>query len=139
MSKERLLKRIRYWGRGQGDRVSRLEAGEYRQSVLADISSLYNTQQGTVLIADDMGVPDFASLLNRFGPKEVDVITQSLREVTEKYEPRMRNVRVSFLPRDDEHEVLRFSVSGSLEFQGQDIPIEFSALIQGNGTVSIDN
>lgn len=139
MSRERLLKRIRHWGRGQGERVSRLEAGEYRKSVLSDLSSLYNTQKGTVLISDDMGVPDFASMLNRFGPKEAETITQSLREVTEKYEPRMRNVRVNFLPRDDEYEVLRFSVAGNLEFRGQDLPIEFSALIQGNGTVTIDN
>lgn len=138
MSRERLLKRIRHWGRGQGERVSRLEAGEYRQSVLADLSALYNTQKGTVLVADDMGVPDFASMLNRFGPKEAEMITQSLREVTEKYEPRMRNVRVNFLPRDDEYDVLRFSVAGNLEFREQDLPIEFNALIQGNGTVTIE-
>lgn len=138
MSKERLLKRIRYWGRGQGERVSRLEAGEFRMSVLADLSLLYNTQKGTVLISDDLGVPDFASLLNRFGPQEADLITRSLREVTEKYEPRMKNVRVSFLPREDEYDSLRFAVAGSLEFRGQELPIEFSALVQGNGTVTID-
>jgi predicted component of type VI protein secretion system len=71
MSSERLLKRLRHWGKGEGERVSRLDAGEYRKSVLADIALLYNTQRGTVLIAGDMGVPDFTSLLNRFGPQEV--------------------------------------------------------------------
>lgn len=138
MSNERLLKRLRHWGKGQVERVSRLDAGEYKKSVLADVSALYNTQKGTVLIADDMGVPDFTSLLNRFGPQEIEVITQSLRDVTEKYEPRMRNVSVRFLPRDDEYGVLRFEVYATLQFRNQDIPIEFGALVQGNGSVVVD-
>lgn len=138
MSSERLLKRIRYWGKGQGDRVSRLDAGEYKMSVFADISRLYNTQQGTVLISQDLGVPDFTNLLNRFGPQEVAIMERAFREVLEKYEPRVRNVIVRFLPRDNEYGVLRFVVSASLAFRNQSLPLEFGALVQGNGSVTIE-
>lgn len=138
MSAERLLKRIRHWGRGDVESVSRIDASEYKKSVLEDIKDLYNTQKGTVLISDEMGVPDFTSMLNRLGPQELDTITQSLREVTEKYEPRMKNITVRHMPRDDEYGVMRFTVNAGLSFRDQDISIEYEALVQGNGSVDIE-
>lgn len=139
MSSERLLKRIRYWGKGQEDRGTRLDAGEYSRSVMKDLELLYNTKKGTVLISDDMGMPDFTGLLNRFGPQEIATMERSFRELTERYEPRFRSVSVRFLPRDNEFGVLRFVVSGALPFKTQNLPLEFSALVQGNGSVTIES
>lgn len=138
MSAERLLKRIRYWGRGDVESVSRIDASEYKKSVLEDIKDLYNTQKGTVLISNEMGVPDFTSMLNRLGPNEIETITQSLREVTEKYEPRMKNVTVRHHPREEEYGVMRFLVNAGMSFKENDIAIEYAAIVQGNGSVEIE-
>lgn len=138
MSGERLLKRLRHWERGDADKVSRLDAGEFTKSVLADIELLYNTKRGTVLVSDEMGLPDFTGLLNRFGPQEVTTMENAFREVTEKHEPRIRGVSVRFLPRENEYGVLRFLVAGILIFRNQPLPIEFNALVQGNGSVAIE-
>ncbi len=138
MPSERLLKRIRYWGKDQGERVSRLEVGDYKNSVLADLALLYNTNKGTVLVSGDMGVPDFTSLMNSFGPQEVATIEQAFVDVTDKYEPRITNVVVKYQPRGNEFGVLRFSVSGILAYKNQELPMEFSALVQGNGSVTVE-
>lgn len=138
MSNERLLKKIRRWSGSAREQTNTIDTEEYKRSVLSDITLLYNTQKGTVLMDEHLGVPDFTTMMNRFGAQEVTQIEKAFREVTDKYEPRIRNTAVRFTPRNDDHGMLRFTVSAMLSFKSQVLPFEFHALINGNGSVSLE-
>lgn len=138
MSNERLLKRLRHWGKSEREQTGALDAEEYKRSVMSDVSLLYNTQKGTVLIDDDFGVPDFSGMMNRFGEQEAAQIEKALREVTDRYEPRMKGTTVKYIPRSDDQGVLRFVVSGMLLFKSQNIPFVFNALLNGSGSVILE-
>lgn len=138
MTNERLLKKLRHWSGSNREQPISIDPEEFKRSVLSDITSLYNTQRGTVLIDDYLGVPDFTAMMNRFGAQEVTQIEKAFKDVTDKYEPRLRNTSVRFTPRDDDHKVLRFSVAGALTFKNQIYSFEFNALINGNGSVTLE-
>jgi type VI secretion system lysozyme-like protein len=138
MSNERLLKKIRRWSGSTREQPNTIDVEEYKRSVLSDITLLYNTQKGTVLMDEHLGVPDFTVMMNRFGDQEVTQIEKAFREVTDKYEPRIRNTAVRFAPRNDDHGMLRFTVSAVLSFKNQVLPFEFYALINGNGSVALE-
>lgn len=138
MSPERLLKRIRQWDRGLQDPVVRGDIAEYRQSVLNDIALLFNTQRGTVLISDELGLPDFTNLLNRFGSEEITFMEKSFQELMETFEPRLKGILVQYAPRDNETGLLRFLITGQLSFRRQNSPIAFYALLQGDGRITIE-
>jgi len=138
MSTERLLKRIRQWDRGLQDSVARGDIAEYRQSVLNDIAKLYNTQRGSVLISDELGLPDFTNLLNRFGSEEIMFMEKSFQELTETFEPRLKGISVQYAPRENEAGLLRFLITGQLSFRRQNSLLAFYVLLQGDGRITLE-
>ncbi len=138
MTNERLLKKLRHWSVNRLHQPKMLDVEEFKRSVLADISHLYNTQKGTVLIDEQLGVPDFSGMMSNFGAQEILLIEKAFKNVTDKYEPRVRGTTVKFMPRDDDHGILRFHISGVLILEKHTQSIEFNALINGNGSVSIE-
>lgn len=135
MANERILKRLRRWSNNND--ASSADYEEYKRSVLEDLTQLYNTQKGTVLIDNELGVSDFSGMMSRFGDQEASQIERSLREVTDKYEPRIRGVAVRH-SNSDQHNVLRFMVTCALTYKNQILPIEFAALVEGNGSVTLE-
>src|SRR5690606_24343060 len=114
------------------------DIGAYTESVLADIAALYNTRRGSVQISDLYGLPDFANMLNSFAPPAVEQIETVIRETTQRFEPRLRDLRVQHVPRDGEAGLLRFNVNGNLAFRGSAVPVQFDAVLQGDGSVAIE-
>lgn len=138
MSRERLLKRIRQWDRGLQDPVTRGDLAEFKQSVLNDIAKLYNTQRGTVLVNDALGLPDFTHLLSQFGSEEIMLMSQHFQEVTAQFEPRLKGTQVQYTPREEELGLLRFLITAQLSFRRQNTAITFYALLQGDGRITIE-
>ncbi|HEX6929365.1 MAG TPA: type VI secretion system baseplate subunit TssE [Gammaproteobacteria bacterium] len=137
MTEERLLKRIGYWQSPEEAERRRADIGAYTESVFADIANLYNTRRGSVQIGDDYGLPDFANMLNSFTPPGVDSIERVIRETTQRYEPRLRGIGVQHVPREGDAGLLRFNVTGNLVFRGSAVPVQFDAVLQGDGSVAL--
>lgn len=130
MTQERLLKRLAAWGREEAPAG---DLGGYTESVLEDLDRLYNTQQGTALIDAEMGLPDFSTLFNSLAPPEMERIERALRQVTERFEPRLRIASVKHAQRTDDFGLLRFEVAARLRFGEQEVPLRFFALLGGEG------
>jgi len=137
MTQERLLKRIQQWSRGDDGIVSTADVGLYTQSVLDDLEKLFNTQRGTVLIDDDYGMPDFTNSYSNLSPPELEGMERSIREQATKFEPRFKGVIVNYQPRVNDRGLLRFTVTGQLSFREQVIPLAFDAILEGNGSISL--
>lgn len=82
------------------------------QSVTEHLYVLLNTCIGDSVTAPDFGLSDFSDIVHEL-PKGIHKIQQSIRDVILKYEPRLKNVSVRYLP-DQEPLVLRFEVVARL-------------------------
>jgi len=133
MREERLLERIRRWeeepsGRGRENPKRTID------SVVRHLQRLLNTRQGSAQIAEDYGSPDFAHLLQGGPEAPVDVETV-IRDVIEKYEPRLTGVRVRYAAHDDEKLTHRFDVQARI--QGDARPIYLETLVGLDGHIQV--
>lgn len=77
--------------------MDRLATGErvvdVPSSVIAHLRALLNTRRGESVTAPDFGVPDLTDVVLSM-PEGGRAIERSLRDVIERYEPRLTHVRV---------------------------------------------
>ena len=135
MATERLLKRVRRWSDSYLEEGPEVDVDAMIKSVLDDLSKIYNTRQGTVLLDSNFGLPDFTSLMNTMSPPEIEKLTRAFLLTTTKYEPRLKNLTIRFNKQDGDLGLMRFSVSSKLSFKDQVYPLNFDALLQGDGSV----
>ena len=97
--------------------LSRLETGdrdiEMVTSVVAHLRVLLNSRAGGALTVPDFGVVDFTDIVHEV-PQGVRQLQQVLRDVIQKYEPRLLQVSVRFVP-STEPLRLAFEVVGRLD------------------------
>jgi type VI secretion system protein len=133
MREERLLERIRSLEE-TSERRGRFDDRLRISSVLSHLQRILNTRQGNVPIADDYGVPDFLDFLQEF-PDSVRDIERSLRTVIDKYEPRLSDARVTFVPQEDDVLVLRFQIAARLSTEERQV--FFETLLDTNGHIQV--
>lgn len=134
MREERLLERIRSWER----EPNRRERGDERrlvESILNHLQKILNTRQGNVLIADDYGVPDFTHFLHGL-PDSVRELEQCIKVTIERYEPRLRDVVVQFLPQEEELLALRFQIAARLATEGRS-GVFIETIVDADGRVTV--
>lgn len=103
---------------------------------MAHLQRVLNTRQGNVPIADDYGVPDFTSFLEQY-PDSLRSFEQSVRETIEKYEPRLKAVRVRFTPDEQDPQSIRFQILGKLAADDQSDPVHFESTVGPDGKIRI--
>jgi type VI secretion system protein len=135
MREERLLERIRSWEQ-KPERRAREDPTKMVDSVLDHLRRILNTKRGCVPIAEDYGVPDFIDLLHSY-PESIREIERSIRRVIDKYEPRLKTIRVSFVPQDEDIFSARFQIVAKLATEDEQIPVLFESLVDADGRVKI--
>lgn len=127
MYQQRLLERIREWERHpemRGNPGSEVIVA----SILRHLSLILNTKQGTALIDEDFGVPDFTNLGSTFGQDTIPDIQHSIAEVVRKYEPRLSGVNVTFLPQSDDVLQVAFKLEALIHGDARDLPVVFETI-----------
>ena len=138
MSGTRLLERIREMTseqdqlKGKGKDKPSLES-----SVLAHLSKLLNTRQGSTIISPDFGVPDLAAMTTSPSAENVARIESILASVVERFEPRLTGVKDAFSPSDDDPLKMSFSLQGTLAGQEADAAVFFQTVLSPSGRISI--
>ena len=135
MFDERLLERIQYLESNPGARIERDISRKVR-SIMSHLQNLLNTHQGSVLIADDYGIPD---ITNSHGESITDMtrrIERTLQEVIAKYEPRLTNVRVTAFPQEDEVLSLRFKLEAVL-VTDKKTPVILETVVSSEGKINV--
>lgn len=62
-------------------------------SIIDNLSRLFNTRRGSLAHLPDYGLPDITQVYRDL-PYSIDGLRAAIKEVVEKYEPRLRRVRV---------------------------------------------
>ncbi|HBO3289413.1 TPA: type VI secretion system baseplate subunit TssE [Pseudomonas aeruginosa] len=105
-------------------------------SVAAHLGKMLSTRAGSVQTLSDYGLPD----LNDMRLSLHDSLSQArsaIESFIEAYEPRLSDVRVISLLRDNDQLRLSFSIDGLLEVDGFRRQVSFSACLDGSGQVKV--
>jgi len=108
---------------------------EMVEDILRHLRQMLNSRQGSALTALDYGVPDLTESLRQFPASRGD-IEEALRVSIEKYEPRLRDVTVSF-SEDEDVLVLRFEVRARVATSDDDAGVWFLTRIDSDGRIDV--
>jgi len=125
MSSRGLLSRLASGAR-QNDTVS---------SVVDHLRDMLNTPQGESVTVPDYGLVDFADVCHNM-PEAIGAIQQSIRATILKYEPRLRNVSVRFVPSEDPLQV-RFEVVARLADSRRSV-VRLRTAMSSGGHITVD-
>lgn len=125
MSSRGLLSRLAS-GTRQNDTVS---------SVVDHLRDMLNTPQGESVTVPDYGLVDFSDVCHNM-PEAIGAIQQSIRATILKYEPRLRNVSVRFVP-SDEPLSLRFEVVARLADSRRSV-VRLRTAMNTGGQMTVD-
>jgi type VI secretion system protein len=106
-------------------------------SVATHLAKMLSTRAGSLKPLPDYGLPD----LNDMRLSLHDSLQQAriaIERFIEAYEPRLREVRVISLPRDNNPLSLAFAIEGLLEVDGFKRQVSFSARLDGSGQVKVN-
>ncbi len=136
MGNRRLLDRVRDWN-GDQTMYSRQDSGRKVESVIQYLQKLLNSKQGTTLMDDAYGMPDFTDLTVLF-PDSVRDIERSISETMQRYEPRLSQVKVDFVFQDEESLSLRFQIHAVLKTDENEMSVTLESAIDTNGKMKIN-
>ncbi len=111
--------------------VSRLLA-----SVLQHLQKMLNVHRGSVPLWPSYGMPDFNDMAAQF-PDAILEIQQAIQTSIRRYEPRLHQVRVRYVPDDTERFRLRFEITAHLAVPGEMPVVWFESLLDTSGYVVI--
>ena len=135
MYEQRLLERIKALEETTSY-VSGSDISQAISSISAHLQRMLNTRKGSVMIDKDYGIPDFTNSpfdsLNEMGRE----IAEEIKEFIQKYEPRLGNVKVSFVENEENTLSLKFKLEGELVFKGR-LPVTFETWMDQNGKIVV--
>ena len=135
MSERTLLERLREPD-SAGDRRASADVGELIRSILAHLARMFSTRQGHALTALDYGMPDMTDFMREF-PSSAEGMERNLRDVIERFEPRLKAVRVR-LERSDTGDLrLRFRISAKLASARENQDVSFAMRVDSEGRFEV--
>ncbi|MBC2694636.1 MAG: type VI secretion system baseplate subunit TssE [Desulfobacteraceae bacterium] len=135
MGEDRLLERIQFLEK-EPARRARENPKRIVDSILRHLQRILNTRQGSVLIAKDYGVPDFTDFLYSY-PEALSEIERSIRQMIQKYEPRLKDVRIRFIHQDEDLLSLHFQIVAKVLTEDTKIPVLFESFVSSEGKIMI--
>lgn len=94
-------------------------------SVTNHINAILNTRKGTVQIDPEYGLPDFTHLPGNFASFETEAIAKTISSLIKRYEPRIKDVSVSFRGSAKDSLSLLFVLAGTIVHREKRIPLRF--------------
>ncbi len=135
MREERLLNRIRSREKDPARR-SGADSKMIISSIHRHLQLVLNTRQGSVPIADDYGIPDMTDFMSSY-PESLRNLEKSIRQTIQKFEPRLKGVRVSFVQDNEDLLSLSFKIIAQLALEKEKKPIIFESQIDADGKVKL--
>jgi len=105
-------------------------------SIHRHLQKVLNTRQGSVPIADDYGIPDMTDFMSSY-PESLRNLEKSIRQTIQKFEPRLKGVRVSFVQDNEDLLSLSFKIIAQLALEKEKNPIIFESQIDADGKVEL--
>ena len=102
--------------------------GELIRSIVRNLSRILNCRQGHAPAQMDYGIPDATAILSG-GADATGEMVRVLRECISKYEPRLKDVKVTAVEDEDDPSTFRFQVSAQLATSKERVPLNLDTLV----------
>jgi type VI secretion system protein len=97
-----------------GTELSEVSEDQHRiLSILDNLNRLFNTRQGSIAHLPDYGLPDITEVYRDL-PYSIDGLRKAIKAAVEKFEPRLRRVRVDHQKTDPYAMRLSFLLTAQL-------------------------
>ena len=136
MREQRLLERIAYLEQHPARRGAS-DPALITESIMQHLQRILNTKQGSAEIADDYGLPDLTTFKGSFSTQSLQELEGSIREVIQKYEPRLDMVKVTCEPKGEDILSLYFKVQAKLSRERGGLPVMFETVMSSDGKMSV--
>jgi type VI secretion system protein len=133
ISETRLLQRLR---EPLGERRTDIRTARLSDSILQHLELMLNTWHGNTLIQEDYGIAHLSDVLHNF-PGGLRDMEAGIRATIEKYEPRLRHVRVNFEENPDEMLELRFQITAQLAVGDEEEAVWFETIVDSSGRLKV--
>ena len=118
-----------------GERLDDIpEELQRRHSILGNLTRLFNTRQGSLLHLPDYGLPDLSDVSRTMPTEDLDALRQAIREAVERFEPRLRRVRVEHETDGGPTSHLLFLLSAEIFDEGR---VQFETKIKSDEIVEV--
>lgn len=110
------------------------EAQRTIDSVKGYVQHILNTRQGSAILGDRFGIPDFSAATMNFSVTNRYELESKIRKLIEEFEPRLGNLKVTLEGMADPTEGLLFRIEGSV---GEENPlhVDFDTIVNGEGKI----
>ncbi len=105
------------------------------RSIMDHLNRLFNTREGTVPHLPDYGLPDISEVYRKM-PHGIEDLQQAIKRSLERYEPRLKNIRVSNREADPLDFKLVFIVSGEMRNGGGLVRFQTTFTSLGQSSIS---
>ncbi|MFD2229755.1 type VI secretion system baseplate subunit TssE [Alkalimarinus sediminis] len=103
------------------------------ESVKSNLQQMLNVREGSVSSLPDYGMPDFNDLVHEF-PDAIYQLQKAIKQFLLKYEPRIEDVVVSYIPDTSQPLQLKYQVDVRLASASMDASaFQFETVITGSG------
>jgi type VI secretion system protein len=103
-----------------GMELDEVDADEQRKlSIMDNLTRMFNSRRGSIAHLPDYGLPDITQIYREL-PYSVKGLQKAIKEAVEKYEPRLRRVRVDEQKSDSYSMRITFILSAEL-LKGQKV------------------
>lgn len=103
-------------------------------SIMDHLNRMFNTRTGSIPHLKDYGLPDISEIYRKM-PDGIDELIDAVKRTVERYEPRLKNVRVVRLEDDVVGARLVLILSGEL-MEGELVRFQTTFISTGNSTIS---
>jgi type VI secretion system protein len=108
-----------------GGHVTKLDVARLKRSVLGHLRNMLNSRHGHAPAQPDYGIPDLNEFMFSF-PESKEPMRQAIQTSIEKYEPRLKNVRATWVPDEDDPLNIRFEITARLVTDDKELPFSFT-------------
>ncbi len=107
-----------------GMELEEVDADEQRKlSIMDNLTRMFNSRRGSIAHLPDYGLPDITQVYREL-PYSVEGLRKAIKEGVEKYEPRLRRVRVDHYKDDNPYSMrITFILSAEL-LKGQKVQFQ---------------
>jgi type VI secretion system protein len=106
-------------------------------SVLANLRDILGTRQGSAAAQPELGLPPPNELRQNY-PASIADMQRAIAETISRYEPRLREVKVTYIQVEDEQLTVHFQVSAALVTDGHRHLVAFETCVDHAGKVKVD-
>jgi type VI secretion system protein len=104
-------------------------------SIMDHLNRLFNSREGSLPHLKDYGLPDISEIYRKM-PHGIEELQKAIKRTVEKYEPRLRKVKVTPRETDPKDFRLVFILSGELTEGGGLVRFQTTFTSMGNSSIA---